>query len=91
MISGVFTLDSAHLMGTPLSAYGGRPMWSGTGRRGLTMPCITRPSSGLWQRLYLRPLPHQHASLACGRVDGGWAFCNIGFSVTRRQCGEALA
>ena len=45
---------------TPVSAYGGRAMWSGTARIGLTTPCSTRPSSGLWQRLYLRPLPHQH-------------------------------
>jgi hypothetical protein len=46
-------------------------MCSGTARIGLTMPFNTRPSSGLWQRLYLRPLPHQHTSFADGSVFGG--------------------
>ncbi|MEY4401891.1 MAG: hypothetical protein RL072_1756, partial [Actinomycetota bacterium] len=30
-----------------------------------------RPSSGLWQRLYLRPLPHQQASFPEGNTFGG--------------------
>ncbi len=46
-------------------------MWSGTERIGLMTPCSTRPSIGLWQRLYLRPLPHQHSSLASGGTVGG--------------------
>ena len=46
-------------------------MWSGTDRRGLTTPGSTRPSRGLWQRLYLRPLPHQHGSFAVGSTAGG--------------------
>ncbi len=33
-------------------------------RTGLTVPFTTRPSNCLWQRLYLRPLPHQQRSLA---------------------------
>ena len=37
-------------------------MPAGTGRIGLTSWGTTRPSRGLWQRLYLRPLPHQHRS-----------------------------
>ena len=36
-------------------------------------PGSTRPSLRLWHRLYFRPLPHQHGSLACGRVEGGLA------------------
>jgi hypothetical protein len=48
-------------------------MWSGTLRMGLTTPGSTRPSSGRWQRLYLRPLPHQQGSLAEGRASGGVA------------------
>lgn len=46
-------------------------MWSGTLRVGLTIPGRTRPSSERWQRLYLRPLPHQHGSLEAGRAAGG--------------------
>ena len=34
-------------------------------------PGSTRPSVRLWQRLYLRPLPHQHGSLAWGSTAGG--------------------
>ena len=49
-------------------------MCEGTARIGLTTPCSTRPSSGRWQRLYFRPLPHQQASLACGSVAGAWVF-----------------
>src|ERR687889_222118 len=64
---------SSHGIGMPLSAYGGRPMWAGTSRIGLTVPGSTRPSDRLWQRLYLRPLPHQQGSLACGRVVGALA------------------
>ena len=52
---------------------------------GLTTPGSTRPSERLWQRLYLRPLPHQHGSLACGRVVGGLA------SVLHRDPGYGLA
>lgn len=55
-----------------MSAYGGLPMWAGTVRMGLTMPGWMRPSVPLWQRLYLRPDPHQHGSLAVGRTAGGW-------------------
>src|SRR5262245_48885222 len=62
MISGDFTRGSAHRIGRPVSAYGGRAMCSGTDRIGLTTPGTTRPASGLWQRLYLRPLPHQQRS-----------------------------
>src|SRR6516225_4147318 len=32
-------------------------------RIGLTRPGSTRPAVSLWQRLYLRPLPHQQGSL----------------------------
>lgn len=39
---------------------------------GLTTPGWMRPSVPLWQRLYLRPDPHQHGSLAVGRTAGGW-------------------
>lgn len=31
-----------------------------------------RPSVPLWQRLYLRPDPHQHGSFAAGSVCGAW-------------------
>src|SRR5205823_2325875 len=61
MISGDFTRGSAQRVTGP-SAYGGRRMWGGTVRSGLTRPGSTRPSIVLWQRLYLRPLPHQHGS-----------------------------
>ena len=45
-------------------------MWSGTGRTGLTVPFSTRPSSGLWHRLYFRPLPHQQMSFERGSTAG---------------------
>jgi hypothetical protein len=39
----------------------------------------------LWQRLYLRPLPHQQGSLACGSTAGGWALCSIRPGYRRRR------
>ena len=39
-------------------------------RIGLTTPGSTLPSVRLWQRLYFRPLPHQHGSLAWGSTAG---------------------
>ena len=45
-------------------------MWSGTSRIGLIVPGSTRPSVRLWHRLYFRPLPHQHGSLAWGSTAG---------------------
>jgi len=71
MTSGDFVADSGRRFTCPVAAYGGLTMWSGTLRIGLTIPCNTRPSSGLWHRLYLRPLPHQHISLAAGSTFGG--------------------
>ena len=58
---------------SPVSAYGGRPMSAGTSRIGETAPGSTRPSTLRWHRLYLRPLPHQHRSFACGSAAGGFA------------------
>ena len=52
-------------------------MCSGTLRIGETEPCRTRPSERLWQRLYLRPLPHQQGSLACGSRAGASATVRI--------------
>ena len=72
IISGDLMRGSSQWIGTPDSAYGGRSMWSGTVRIGETAPCSTRPSERLWHRLYLRPLPHQHGSLACGSSGGGF-------------------
>src|SRR5579864_4573709 len=52
-------------------------MWGGTRRGGLSRPGRTeaergrvgetagRSSRSRWQRLYLRPLPHQQGSFAC--------------------------
>ena len=57
-------------------------MLSGTVLIGLIVPGSMRPSVVLWQRLYLRPLPHQHASLAAGRTAGGWAAAGL-FTLTR--------
>jgi hypothetical protein len=37
------------------------------------MPGAMRPSSPLWQRLYLRPEPHQQSSLDWGRTIGALA------------------
>ena len=37
------------------------------------MPGVMRPSSPLWQRLYLRPEPHQQSSLDWGRTAGALA------------------
>src|SRR4029079_17468676 len=62
----------------PVSAYGGRPIVAGTVRIGDTTPGSTRPSDRLWQRLYLRPLPHQHGSLAWGNTTGAWESVCIG-------------
>ena len=45
-------------------------MDAGTDRIGVTNPGRIRPSDFLWQRLYLRPLPHQQASFAAGSVVG---------------------
>ena len=45
-------------------------MPGGTGRIGLTSWARMRPSSGLWQRLYFRPLPHQHKSFECRAIVG---------------------
>ena len=44
---------------------------------GLIVPGSMRPSVVLWQRLYLRPLPHQQASLAAGRTAGGRAAAGL--------------
>jgi hypothetical protein len=71
MISGDLTRGSDQRGADPVSAYGGNWMCAGTLRMGLMTPCCTRPSVGLWQRLYLRPLPHQQASFACGSTAGG--------------------
>jgi hypothetical protein len=60
--SADFTRGSGRRIGVPSSAYGGRAIDVGTVRIGLTSPGRTRPSSGLWHRLYFRPLPHQHRS-----------------------------
>ena len=46
-------------------------MCAGTVRIGLTTPGSTRPSRGLWHRLYFRPLPHQQLSFADGGMAGG--------------------
>src|SRR6478752_5568036 len=70
IVSGVLMRGSSQWTGMPDSAYGGRAMWSGTVRIGDTAPCSTRPSERLWQRLYLRPLPHQQGSFACGSRAG---------------------
>jgi hypothetical protein len=69
--SGVLIADSFHRRTSPDSAYGGRGICAGTVRIGLTTPGRTLPSSGLWQRLYLRPLPHQQDSFAAGGIAGG--------------------
>ena len=52
-------------------------MVAGTGRRGDTLPgrtvgsvTTTALAEALWQRLNLRPLPHQHASFDFGRTEG---------------------
>jgi hypothetical protein len=66
----------------PVSAYGGFTMCAGTESIGLIVPGSMRPSVVLWQRLYLRPLPHQHASLAAGRTAGGCAAAGL-FTLTR--------
>src|SRR5690606_41911812 len=66
MTSGERTCGPGVRVGTPVSAYGGRGMWSGTGRGGLILPGRTRSVLALWHRLYLRPLPHQQGSLAVG-------------------------
>jgi hypothetical protein len=56
-------------------------MVSGTLRIGVTTPGSTRPSDFLWQRLYLRPLPHQHASFAFGKMAGAVAVTDMGFRI----------
>ena len=48
-------------------------MCAGTVRMGEMMPGEMRPSSPLWQRLYLRPEPHQQSSLDWGRTAGALA------------------
>src|SRR2546423_13581533 len=57
-------------------------MSAGTRRRGLRWPGLigidVAGPLALWHRLNLRPLPHQHGSLALGRTAGAWA---IGFMV----------
>ena len=64
MISGDLTRGSFQRSGMPVVGVrrpgDGRPAPL---RIGLTSPGSTRPSRGLWHRLYLRPLPHQHRSL----------------------------
>ena len=69
--SAVLIADSFHRRTSPDSAYGGLGICAGTVRIGLTAPGRTLPSSGLWQRLYLRPLPHQQDSFAAGGIAGG--------------------
>src|SRR3954447_24438243 len=80
--SGVLTRGSSHRTTSPVSAYGGRPIVAGTVRIGDTTPGSTRPSDRLWQRLYLRPLPHQHGSLAWGNSTGAWDNVCIGLQDT---------
>ena len=63
IVAASFTAGSARRWTTPVAAYGGRGMCGGTVRIGPTRPGRTRPPDALWQRLYLRPLPHQHGSL----------------------------
>ena len=46
-------------------------MWAGTTRSGLIRPGWTFPSAVRWQRLNLRPLPHQHGSFDL--IDDGAA------------------
>ena len=70
MISGVFTRPSSSRGTLPVSAYGGFAILAGTERIGLMTPCSIRPSVPLWQRLYLRPLPHQHGSFEAGSISG---------------------
>ena len=48
-------------------------MFAGTVRMGEMMPGEMRPSSPLWQRLYLRPEPHQQSSFDWGRTAGALA------------------
>ena len=72
MTSGDLTRGSSHRTTSPVSAYGGRSMWSGTRASARPHPARRGPRA-LWQRLYLRPLPHQHRSFACGSVAGGLA------------------
>ena len=45
----------------------------GHGRQGLIVPGTMRPSSSLWHRLYLRPLPHQHGSFERSAVGAAGA------------------
>ena len=73
MISGGLIRGSSHGTTSPVSAYGGRSIESGTPGIGDTTPGSTRPSDRLWHRLYLRPLPHQQASFASGSTVGGWS------------------
>jgi hypothetical protein len=51
MISGDFTADSFQRVTSPVAAYPGLTMWSGTARMGETTPGSMRPSNPLWQRL----------------------------------------
>lgn len=74
-----------------MAAYGGAAMWAGTERIGLITPGRTRPSSGLWQRLYLRPLPHQQASFAWGSEAGGVVDMGRVYGPVRRASPPTLA
>jgi hypothetical protein len=81
--SGLFTAGSGTRRTMPVSAYGGRGIASGTARRGLTTPGCTRPSVGRWQRLYLRPLPHQQGSPAAGSTAGRVGLVRTGSGYAR--------
>ncbi len=70
MSSGDLIRGSFQRGGIPVSAYGGRAIVAGTLRIGLTSWGTTRPSRGLWHRLYFRPLPHQHRSLERRAIVG---------------------
>ena len=48
-------------------------MCAGTVRMGEISPGAMRPSRPLWQRLYLRPEPHQQSSFDWGRTAGALA------------------
>ena len=80
---------------SPVSAYDGRAIVSGTPRIGVTIPGSTRPSDFLWHRLYLRPLPHQHDSFAFGKMAGAVAVTDmsarIGASGERGDPGRQTA
>ena len=58
-------------------------MWAGTVSIGLTMPGRMRPSVPRWQRLYLRPLPHQQGSFEVGSRSGAW---DMGTRIRPEMC-----